>query len=71
MLFKTNIMHRSVPHLREKKAFSVYPVTAVAMASMKVMMPKVAWTGTRPARNLVVPCSQHSKIQKLKNPTTS
>lgn len=47
------------------------PVTQVAMAIMRVTTPKEAWTGTNAARNAAVAPSQHSRIMKLKNPTTN
>lgn len=51
--------------------FSVNPVTAAAIASMKVVSPNDAWIGTRAALNPAVAPSQHSRIRKLKKPTTN
>lgn len=54
-----------------KMTFSVNPVRHVATASMKVRIPKVAWMGTREARNPAVAFSQQSRMRKLKKPTTN
>lgn len=58
-------------YLRSNWTFWVRPVTQVAMAIMRVTTPKEAWTGTKAARNAAVAPSQHSRIMKLKNPTTN
>lgn len=58
-------------YLRSNWTFWVRPVTQVAMAIMRVTTPKEAWTGTNAARNAAVAPSQHSRIMKLKNPTTN
>lgn len=47
------------------------PVRQVATASMNVVMPNVAWIGTNEARKAAVAPSQHSRIRKLKKPTTN
>lgn len=52
-------------------AFSVSPVRQVATASMNVVMPNVACIGTNEARKAAVAPSQHSRIRKLKKPTTN
>lgn len=52
-------------------AFSVSPVTQVAIAMRNVMRPNVAWIGTKAALHDAVLALQHKRIMKLKNPTTS
>ena len=56
-------------YLSSKNAFSVSPVTAVAMARRKVTVPTLECRGTREERNLAVESLQHSRRRKLKNPT--
>jgi hypothetical protein len=58
-------------HPKLKNTFSVSPVRHAAMANMNVVRPKEAWIGTRDALNPAVAPSQHSKIKKLKKPTTN
>jgi hypothetical protein len=43
---------RTETHPKSKMDFCVKPVTQVAMASMKVTMPKMAWAGTMHDLNL-------------------
>ena len=56
-------------YLNVKKAFSVRPATAVAMASRNVVVPKVECIGTRAALKLAVADSQHRRRRKLNTPT--
>lgn len=51
--------------------FSVNPVTAAAIANIKVVSPKDAWIGTSAVLNPAVAPSQHNRIRKLKNPITN
>lgn len=55
----------------EKITFSVNPVTAAAIANIKVVSPKDACIGTSAALNPAVAPSQHNRIKKLKKPTTN
>jgi hypothetical protein len=63
--------HCIITYPSSKKAFSVSPVRQVATASMNVVMPNVAWIGTSEARKAAVDPSQHSRMRKLKKPTTN
>ena len=64
-------MNKFSTYDRLEMAFSVMPVREVAMAIRKVTSPKVACTGTKAALSAAVLASQHSRIRKLKNPTTN
>lgn len=68
---ETSTARLDVTYPSLKRASSVSPVRQVATASMKVVMPNEAWIGTRLALNAAVALSQHSKIKKLKKPTTN
>lgn len=54
-----------------KMIFSVNPTHAVAQAITNVMIPKVAWVGTKAALHAAVAPSQQRRMRKLKNPTTN
>lgn len=62
---------KKVAYPKVNTAFSVSPVTAAAIARIKVVKPNEAWIGTNAALKPAVAPSQHSKIKKLKNPTTN
>lgn len=59
----------SKAYLRVKKAFSVSPEQAVAIAITKVVIPNVECIGTRLARKDAVADSQQRRSKKLKKPT--
>ena len=59
----------SSSYLKVKKAFSVSPEQAVAIAITKVVIPNVECIGTRLARKEAVADSQHKSNRKLKKPT--
>lgn len=49
----------------------VRPVRHVAIASMKIVVPKDACIGTKAALHAAVAPSQHNSTRKLKNPKTN
>ena len=69
MVHGCRIGYLILAYLNSKKAFSVRPATAVAIAKRKVVVPKVEWIGTRAALKLAVADSQHRRTRKLKTPT--